>query len=225
MLHEHLVFEHGDLHDAFALAKHECPLHRFAAGKKLGFAEDRCPHTAVGAAFTATLTLGLQTGRALNRGHFVIAAGQFGGVGVAASPTPAATTAPTPTPSAFAGIGLTITGRFTFSGVTRCAAARVHCPGLPRSGFPGSVSGRAALTISGRLVVLAPASATTASAATASVGGVAFAGFVVSGSLRRLGTFDWCRFPLGGHACLISIGLVGLLCSRLVRCRLVAGRR
>ena len=72
VLDEHLVLEHGDLGEVLALADHHHPVDGLAAGQELGLADDRGAAAAGLAALAAALLLGLEPGRALERGDLVL---------------------------------------------------------------------------------------------------------------------------------------------------------
>ena len=72
VLDEHLVLEHRDLGELLALADHHDPVDRLAAGEELGLADDRGAAATGLAALAAALLLGLEAGRAGERGDLVL---------------------------------------------------------------------------------------------------------------------------------------------------------
>ena len=78
MLDEDLVLEHGDLGQVLALADDHDAVDGLAAGQELGLADDRSAAATGLAALAATLLLGLEPGRAGDRGDLVL-----GGAGLA----------------------------------------------------------------------------------------------------------------------------------------------
>jgi hypothetical protein len=126
VLDEDLVLEHGDLGEVLALADHHDAVHGLPAGKELGLAHDRGAATACLAALTATLLLGLETGRPAQRGDLVLGVpgladpGGDGALGVIAlgglaGTTTAATTAG-PGAGLLAFLGLTLAALLGLAG-------------------------------------------------------------------------------------------------------------
>ena len=175
VLDEHAVLEHADL-GAVATAAHDHDaLDALAAGEELGLGDDRAATTGL-AALAATLLLGLEAGRALDRGRLVALRARLAHPGrgagrvlvLAVTGATAAAAAPTAAGAALALVTLVLgTG----------------APGLV-GGVAGRLGCRAGLVVVGLAAAAASAATATAAAARATL---ALVGGAVVGPAVALG--------------------------------------
>ena len=160
VLDEHLVLEDTDLGELLALADHHDPVDGLAAGQELGLADDRRATSAGLATLAAALLLGLQAGRARQRGDLVL------GGATAADPGD--------------GVRLVVVGPALLAGTAATATATRAALAL-LAGVVGGLVGRGGGVLGGLVVVptvalgvgpgpVAPLAAATASTAASAAG-------------------------------------------------------
>ena len=233
VLDEDLVLEHADLGELLALADHHDPLDGLAAGEELGLADDRGAAAAGLAALAAALLLGLEPGRAGDRGDLVLGVARLADPGdgvlrvVAAVGTVVAAAAPA-APAARGALALVVVGVPGCPGGPAVLLAvrlrrRTACPRWSASvrrlaGGLGPAGAGLASPPCGRRPGGSPARRRSRRRAVAGLAAAAATAPAATASAALAVAARWCRCPSS------VVGVVGSSCRRS-RARRPAPRR